>query len=483
MVYGEDILLPLVIFDDADSWNAVRDLCSDFLDLPGQKRLENALKTNVQCVAVEYHYIDKDYRDTFSNFHSKRFSTPPSRCVRLHYFSRAVTYEELKTSDRVQNDYLGYSVIRPTRPNCVGRTLIDIKNYTGLGAYICTCKEKVTLQGTELTVEGFPFISQDSDATVCAESALWMTVRYFSNRYSLYSETYPFQLTQLSKDYAIGRIYPSSGLSMWQLGESLRRIGFSPLIYDRTTFEGDFDRLLYSYIESGVPVIAGVPSHVVVISGHLSDFSRSLPAAGRFFSSEFCTGWVISDDNCYPCETLLKAGGGDSRYYFRDIDSFIAPLAEKIFLSAENFEKVVLQVLDNSKTGIQALSPELSYSPRLVLRMYLTTVRSYKKKLSERGMGNPKVENLYRQLPLPHFIWICELSTPDEYSHGKVLGEIVWDATRNVWETEGWIAIHYPEILLIDMGSALNEQQEFYTFDLTGAKKAYPMYRSNLKGV
>lgn len=482
MIFEEKSLLPLVHFDATDGWETVRKLCSAHLDERGQDRLATALKMNVRCVAIEHHYIDKDYRDTFSNFHSKRFSTPDSRCVRLHFFRRAVTHEELKIAENVQVDYLGYSVIRPTRPNCIARTLIDLKNYAGLGAYVCSCSEKVTLQGTELHVEGFPFISQDADATVCAQSALWMTVRYYSNRYALYPETYPFQLTQLAKDYSIGRIYPSSGLTMWQLGESMRQLGFSPLIYDRQTFKGDFDRLLYTYIESGIPVIAGVPNHVVSVFGHLSDLSQCAKQHKDGFSSDFCTGWMISDDNCSPCNTLLKGDGGESKYKAKDIDSFIAPLAEKIFMPAENFEEVILRLLKNSKIGIAALSPELSGEP-LLQRMYLTTVKSFKKKLTERGMGDPEVEGLYRQLPLPHFIWVCELSDPAEFAKGNVLGEVIWDATRNVWETEGWIAIHYPEILLIDAGSALNGPQNIRTFPLTQGRKAYPMCRSNLKEI
>jgi hypothetical protein len=78
--------------------------------------------------------------------------------------------------DRAKAAYLGYSVIRPVKPNCIGRTLLTHARRT----------EAVHLLGRQLEVEGFPFISQDSDATVCAESALWKLLRYYSNRYHLY---------------------------------------------------------------------------------------------------------------------------------------------------------------------------------------------------------------------------------------------------------------------------------------------------------
>lgn len=296
MILEEQSLLPIVIFDKDHGWHTVQELCQRFLDVQGQQRLQAALTNNVASVAVEYHYIDKDYRDTFSHFHSKRFNTPDSRCVRLHFFNKQISGGDIVKPDDLQPFYLGYSV------------------------------------------------------------------------------------------------------------------------------------------------------------------------------------------NQSPCVELKKNGGGTSKFKFSDIDSFISPLAEKIFLTAENFEKVVLALLQDPKVGIPNLSPVLT-TANLVLRMYLTTVKSFKKKIASRGMGHPEVERLYRQVPLPHFIWVCELSTPSDFAAGNILGEIIWDATRNVWETEGWLAIHYPEILLVDVGSVLNNTQNLFTFNLTKGSKAYPMYRSNLKEV
>lgn len=311
-----------------------------------------------------------------------------------------------------------------------------------------------------------------------------MAVRYYSNRYPQYPESYPSEISNLVQDYAVGsRIAPSDGLYTWQLAETLRRLRFSPITYSKQGFgEEVFRRILYTYIESGIPVLATIPGHVVVLNGHGSDFSALSAVTLSTFTSEFCTAVTVNDDNILPYQLVPESSSSHSGIIFSDILEIIVPLAEKIFLTAENFEKVVLGVLGDSRVGIDTLSPDLSKEAP-VLRLFLTTVKSYKKKLAGRGIGDPQVERIYRQLPLPHFIWVCELSTPTEYAQGNVLGEIIWDATRNVWETEGWIAIHYPEVLLIDAGSALNGTQEIFTFDLTPTSKVYPMYRSNLKEV
>jgi hypothetical protein len=211
--------------------NKAMTMLSELDGQDGLARLIAALNSTAKCVAVEREYIDKDYRDTFSHFHSKRFSTPNSRCLRLHFFDREVTRTALREASideskmkTVNEAYLGYSVIRPTKPNCVGRTLLIPASRGPCSAFATLCREQVSILGTELEIEGFPFISQDVDVTVCAESALWMMMRYFSNKYHLYPETYPFQVVSLTKDYSLGRIIPSSGLYVWQMADLQKKL-------------------------------------------------------------------------------------------------------------------------------------------------------------------------------------------------------------------------------------------------------------------
>jgi hypothetical protein len=353
-------------------------------------------------------------------------------------------------------------------------------------AFASLCRETVSILGTELTVNGFPFISQDADVTVCAQSAVWMLLRYFSNRYRLYPETYPFQVANLTKDYSIGRIYPSGGLYVWQMSESLRQLGFAPVIYTRSAFE-NFEHLLYTYIESGLPVLAGLKDHVVVAFGHRSDFSKAIVHTEPVFTSEFNDALVVNDDNCVPFQLLHRDStnlGGPhlSRHVFEDIVDFVVPLPEKVFMPAEGFQTVVMAILQKDKElSVSALSPAL-HQKQLVLRLFLTSGKSYKKHLAERGMGHPTVEEMYRNIPLPHFIWVCEISDRDAFARHDVRGEIIWDATRNACEPRGWIALHYPEVLVVDVGSALNRSPHIIRTDLVNSTP-YPVYRHNLQPI
>lgn len=500
MIDGENGLLPILCFDAHTSWADLARIATPHLDTLGSSRLEEALGGVAHAAAVERHYIDRDYRDTFSQFHSKRFKTPDARCIRLHFFAETINRSDLSDADKLQQHYLGYSVIRPTRPNCIGRTLFSPKSRPAIkGASIRTCQENVSIQGTELTINGFPFISQDADVTVCAQASLWMLSRYFSDRYPIYPEFYPVQIGNLTRDYSVGRLFPSSGLYVWQLAEALKRIGFEPLLYSRDQYSQEpdqvyhtdyFDHLLYTYIESGIPILAAFRNHVVVLFGHRSDYSGitkfvPLGYCPFSFSSELNTAYVGNDDNGSPYQLLNQSRPKkiSSELIPRSIDEieqFVVPLPEKVFLPAESFETLVKAILQRYDVGYQILSPAIT-SDIPVLRLFLTSGRSFKKQLKDRGMGSTLVEDLYRNLPLPHFIWVCEISHPSLYPD-NVLGEIIWDATRNAYELDGWIALHYPEILIVDRGSALNGPQDFQMFSLKDWTK-YPIYRSNLEDV
>ena len=503
MILLQRTVFPAVNFDTTDDWNSLlsQDLTNGYLDEPGMKRLQALLSADCKSVVIERHYIDKDYRNTFTHFHAKRFTTPPSRCLRLHFFSEHISEEQLKGESDLLGEntkYLGYSVIRATRPNSIGRTLICDTVRFDQSSHVCRCAENVHLMGTKLKVSGFPFISQDADATVCAESALWMLLRYFSNRYPNYRETLPFQITQLASNHAVGRrVFPSGGLTSWQIAEALRLNQFAPLVYSPKLRKADeteeeyakrrmqFEHLLYTYIESGFPLLVTVEGHVFTAYGHSSNFSTAIPhSAGQpFFSSSYNQSIIISDDNCYPYQTLNKAGPNSSicsRFSFNEITSFIVPLPEKVFLTAESAQSAIMNILDDPKTGIDAQSPTLA-GEELTYRLYLTTTRSFKSKLRDRGMGNKIVSEYYRQLPLPHFIWVCEIALSEEYrNEHKIQGEVIWDATRNAHEPQGWIAVHYPEILSLDIGSALNSKKHVEAIKLQGST-SYPLLTSNLK--
>lgn len=173
----------------------------------------------------------------------------------------------------------------------------------------------------------------------------------------------------------------------------------------------------------------------------------------------------------------------ESNFNLEQIKDFIVPLPEKVFLTAEDAQKAIEKVLNDSHpqeaVGYKKCSPSLA-NEKIVLRLFLTTTRAFKRKITKRGMGNSTVVNFYRQMPMPHFIWVCEIAIQDEYSTNfKVRGEIIWDATRNAKEPDGWLALHYPELLIIDTGCYANLPHNLERIPLENSLP-YDLFRSNL---
>jgi hypothetical protein len=176
---------------------------------------------------------------------------------------------------------------------------------------------------------------------------------------------------------------------------------------------------------------------------------------------------------------------GHMAYSSKEIEQFVAPLPEKVFLPAESFETIVTELLQSSKMGYEENSPSLLRETQnfetVILRMFLTNGRSFKSRIGERGMGSKLAADIYRALPLPHFVWVCELSLKTIYPT-SVVGEIIWDATRNKYEDDGWIVIHYPEVLIVNDSAALNAYPEPAYYPLEHSTN-YPVYRSNLRDI
>jgi len=172
-------------------------------------------------VVIEKGYVDADYRDTYFNFFSRKFAQYPSKTMRANFFTKKISPRMLFKLDRYQDKYICFIVLRPNRVTSIGRTILDPRKLPFVSGHLCVSEYPVHILGAELTATGFPYMSQDTDVTVCAHAACWMIFRYFSQRYKRYAEKWPYEVSQLTKDVSTGRLVPSKGLTAYQLTEML----------------------------------------------------------------------------------------------------------------------------------------------------------------------------------------------------------------------------------------------------------------------
>jgi len=442
----------LEISSPADCKKLWETVPKDYLSNPLMDLLCRNLSNKIRTIVIEYPYVDKDYRSTYYGFYAKRHRTYDKFCFRLHFFEQLITSEDALRE--ALDFYLGSIVLRSTEITTLGRTLLSPKAVQGFAGYICETEFKNNLGGIELPIKTFPHIMQDTDVTVCAHAVCWMIARYYSERYSVYPERLTYDIASAIKDASYGRAIPSRGITLGQISEVLTSIGFQPELFVRELYKdnnrGLFDDILYSYVESGIPVVAAMDTkeHAVAILGHGMPRSAVETIKELAWDKPFlpaghcCPSFVINDDNRLPFNYIHSKAEPGAGYHLKDVDGFAVPLYEKMYLSADNVLKIYPKW--NSKNLVQ-----LEEIPTYVARVFMTSSRAYKRKLALFREIDPLLRKAQLELPMPKFIWIVELAEPLLYDRRHVNYRWVVDATANPYEKFPFLLIHDSEKMII----------------------------------
>jgi hypothetical protein len=478
------------------AWKEVQKHCS-FLSNWGVKTLREGLDGFVQSIVLEPYYNCKDHRNLYSNFYSKKFLEVTSNCQRLHFFADAEVGAKALVAEETafKNGYLGFSVIRPVHQRCLGRTVIDpyrigkgIKEHY----YLLRTLFRAQINGTVFPVMGYPFTAQDTDATLCAHSALWGVCRYLSERYPHYRELYPYDFIRMTES-SKGRAVPYRGMTYTDYCKILTEFGTYPVyrFLQKTDSKGavNFDaeafQDLYSYVESGFPVLASLslPSgrrHVVSIVGHTLDCKKTVVnTSGLVDSSHFLKQFVVVDDNCFPYQTLGYADDMENyaamyekeneKVGIEQIITMTCPLPEKVFLPAKNAREKALMHCDKFLSTLK-----LTGNEPFVMRLFVTSSSAFKRrKLEFAKLGPDRAAAVVTNLHLPHFVWLMELSPVEIYRQGLCTAEVLMDATAGTKE-DGMIYIRIGKKIFL-----AGDKSAKY-LEIADAPLRFPQYTHNL---
>jgi hypothetical protein len=234
----------------------------------------------------------------------------------------------------------------------------------------------------------------------------------------------------------------------------LSDFGCHPLIFRMktstsiTTLDPSAFDDLYSYVESGIPVLASFGGHVAALIGHTLDLSRPFTAdsQGIVSSALFLKQFIVMDDNFFPYQLLGYSGdpqnyfaGYTPTYNIGNIATAVCPLPEKVYLPASGARRQARAVLNQ----LLATHPKTEFSAKdehepMVSRLFFTTGSSLKKRKLVSAEANPSVfDRICAFIPniyLPHFVWVMEIGPKTLYESGQCSAEIVLDATANELE-------------------------------------------------
>jgi hypothetical protein len=425
-------------------------------------------------------------------------------CGRLHFFDMPeLTAEQIATGgEDAKKAYLGFTVIQPTAPSSLGRTVIDpLKCGSDPDRFYCLQTNfRVHVEGVEYTVKGYPYMAQTGEATVCAHAALWGLCRYLSERYATYGEVYPYDLIRMTGDTE-GRRVPYRGMLYTDYSKILSEFGCHPVILrPRTRFdEWVKDKRsfldMYAYVESGFPVLASFGGHVATLVGHTTRETLKEDMGpdeyGFYDSYGFLDQYIVVDDNFFPYQRLGDWTDDIARNYGKHFESklnpypskqtiysAVVPLPEKAFMEPKFAREITSRFFSKVRKWLEeAITNSVQDKDQpLVTRLFLTTSSAFKrrKKLSfegEAGAPGDRASQLPLRLDLPHFIWVMEISPLSLYQSGIAVGEVVLDASASPYEGGGLIYARVGKRVLL---------QETKLKILDGATFNFKQYTHNL---
>lgn len=403
------------------------------------------LTSDVGGVLVEYPYVDKDYRSTFYNYYSKKGAPYSPHSARLHLFKKGWTMlgepirlafngEELSPEKEIGDGYLGFIVVRPTKIQTIGRSLLSPYALKNVKGRLIEHKHKCHVMGYRAHVKGFPYMQQHSDIAVCAHTACWAVLRHYSERYSLYPEVLVHDISHKGGEFVSGGLLPSLGLTARDAERIFAAFGTFPLLVHGSDQEGAdktgirfFDEML-AYLESGFPLfgIQARRGHAVAIVGYrASQHAQGAEAEYRGRAWDYVSHLLVVDDNHPPYFSVSRVAAG-SDYLVDAFDGFIVPLPEKLFLPAGRALDFAEEVLNVPPDNFEYLEGRKD----LVTRCFVTTTASWHRFIRTHAGSLPsEFATLALELPMPQFIWVVEFATPQQRNANQVEARLILDAT------------------------------------------------------
>lgn len=491
--------------DPKKSWLKIQEATGNFLTEWGIDGLRAGLDKYVKTVLIETPYVCEDFRSLHRHFYGRKFRERTSKCARLHFFRGENLSKGQILLEGAHEDYLGSAVIEPLLVRCIGRTVFDPMK---LGhdpdrVHLLSTRFTNRIGGQLYKIRGYPFRSQNSEATVCAHVTMWGVCRYLSTKFKLYRKHLPFELIEMA-GRRNGRVVPHHGLSYSDYSEILDRFGCHPVIVSNHGLGAQpftakpnvkikqsefvkFQKNLYTYIESGFPLIASFGGHVVSIVGHtskgLEEVSKQLENQTEpVHASELVDQYVVMDDNEFPYQFMArtKENGVPYKRSLDQVGGIVVPLPDEVYLRPQDVDSFTIEFIKAEPIeGMIAESLKQSDSELpLIYRPLLTTGASFKefklKQLKENHRD--KLPHYHLSLSLPKFIWVIELSSAGLRGEDKAFGEILLDATAGKSDLEP-IFIRIGEFIARSRGDQSNKDLDYVK---SSPYSTFRQYRHNL---
>lgn len=413
-----------------------------------------------QCtyILIEKEYTESVWKEIYSLHYAHTSYSSSNKVMRIHFFNEKVSTFK-GNINILEKSYLGYITLRPV-PDFNLMLSFVVPNWNVLlynhNDYIMTCKQVVHISSYAITIRTFPFYSQDTVVTTCAQADIIMFATYTNKKYN-------HKLIKVNdiQEFMKYSPLPSRGLTGKEMLEIFRSNG-SPVDYhlkkkikkrgvtkkqeytDGITYNNALNHItniLDSYIESGLPVIVYNAKHVVIIIGHTSEYPKKYiiyDDSGVFLQNvigENSFIGTVSNKNLFP-------NNNETTY-------LICATHSRVYLTAAEYDGFVDEFISNLDIGNHIFKKRNIIVDNSDIKSHLLTILN---------INNPNVfltESLKEDIinlinsDLPHYLWYTELHFRDN-SMIVLIGDTTYPVNThlNIFKLWFWISSDYQLKLL-----------------------------------
>lgn len=324
----------------------------------------------LSAAIIEREYYSEDFISDYSNWHSKSFSSQGARCVRIHFFcgscenfSIANLSESLKSSTNsafLQNDYLGYTIIKPIKKRFIGKTVLLpypklTENSTDKRIFWAMRLYQINLFGKLLQIDSIAFQEQDKSVAACSTASLWSVLNFTLGDSNIVNQNY--SASEITKKAGFsgkqGRIFPhKKGLNLEQILRVINSYGFTSQQY-AINHEVNEEYLLPERVKQVVFAYSRLKNPILIITDPFDSNERTVGIK----HSNVIVGFKVSynSEGSKSKDNIINPGYGFITQLYVHDDQF-GPFVRLEFLTEDEIEK--LNSLD-TKQNVENLLSEL----------------------------------------------------------------------------------------------------------------------------
>ena len=474
-------------------------------------------------IVQEFYHIDRSFRDSYYMYFSNQHFQVKRYSRRLSFFQTELGWNDFfgEMDKDLESLFMGSCVINPLTAGAIGRKLINPQYILeSLPVYMRLSQFTLHIYGKKLAVRAFPYRMQDEETMRCGEVTLLNLLDYYSNNYNEYRAVVPNDILETEQKHSHERVLPARGITYPILTKVLSEFGFSPRLYNLTSIDSfslsqvsqadELKRWLHYYVESGIPVALNLMPVGISGAGHSIVCVGHGKAKKELFRSAMKKRWISweSKENCHPIinsadffEDYVIVDDNQPVYQVKNfnqlssfpdmrVENMAVPLYKRMFMDAPDVASIIRSILHHPEYGIDVWAEDyLKPKEEVVVRLFMASSHGLKR-YRIASLSNSYAKEVYAIVPMPRFVWVCELYRVKDYCQGidggelNAFGEIVVDATSSPSRGHNYrslILMHYPHVI----GVRFPEQPESIFDDMVKLDndELFPGYRKNLEEI